>query len=33
MPVELMSPAQRQWLEHQNELRPLYEMSKAAGLI
>jgi phospholipase C len=25
--------AQREWLSHQAELRPLYEMSKAAGLI
>jgi phospholipase C len=27
------SVAQREWLSHQAELRPLYEMSKAAGLI
>jgi len=34
LPVEApTSVAQREWLEHQNELRPLYEMSKAAGLI
>jgi len=25
--------AQREWLSHQAELRPLYEMSKAAGLV
>ena len=28
-----ISAAQREWQEHQDELRPLYEMSKAAGLI
>ncbi|MGH8221753.1 MAG: alkaline phosphatase family protein, partial [Woeseiaceae bacterium] len=33
LPGAPMSTAQREWLEHQNELRPLYEMSKAAGLI
>ena len=28
-----MSAAQREWLEHQNELRPLYEMARRSGLI
>jgi phospholipase C len=32
-PLAEMSVGQRSWLEHQNELRPLYEMSKAYGLI
>jgi phospholipase C len=33
LPAGEMSVAQREWLAHQIELRPLYEMSKAAGLI
>jgi hypothetical protein len=33
LPVAELPVAQREWLAHQLELRPLYEMSKAAGLI
>jgi phospholipase C len=33
LPLAELPAAQREWLAHQAELRPLYEMSKAAGLI
>jgi phospholipase C len=33
LPTPEMPMAQRQWYEHQAELRPLYEMSKRFGLI
>jgi phospholipase C len=33
LPLPEMSPAQREWLEHQNELRPLYELARRSRLI
>ena len=33
LPLPDMPAGMRAWYEHQAELRPLYEMSKAAGLI